>query len=244
MKAQEIKYYLFSIMLLITSVALAQNEERGNYDYDKELLVGINKNTVGGLIGGFSIKSGTRLDDNNFRFIGVDFANIKNPKEVRYNTVLGNTYIFGKSNYLYSIRPYIGRERIIFKKAPNQGVQISLLAAAGPSIGIIAPYIVEYSVTRTQTVREQYNPTDHPSRFNILGTGRLFEGIGRSGFAFGGNAKAAVNFEFGTFKSNVTGLELGYQIEGFNKKIELMPTTENQQLFSSIYFTFYYGLRK
>jgi len=109
---------------------------------------------------------------------------------------------------------------------------------------IIAPYIIEYSVSRVQTVREQYNPIDHPSRFNILGTGRLFEGISKSDFAFGGNAKAGINFEFGAFKSTVTGLELGYQLEGFNKKIELMPTTENRQIFTSIYFTLYYGVRK
>jgi hypothetical protein len=244
MKAKGIKYLFIGLLLMLSNTSFAQNEERGNYEYDREFLIGVNKNTVGGLIGGFSVKSGVRLDDDNFRFFGIDFTNIKNPKEVRYNTVIGNSYIFGKSNYLFSIRPYLGREKILYKKAPNQGVQISALAAVGPSLGIISPYIIEYSVSRVQTVREQYNPVDHPSRFNILGPGRLFEGLGDSDIAFGGNAKAGITFEFGTFKSNVTGLELGFQLEGFNKKIELMPTTENRQIFSSVYFTFYYGLRK
>jgi hypothetical protein len=222
----------------------AQREDAGDYEYDQEILVGINKNTNGGLIGGFTLKLGYRIDDSNFQFFGLDLVNVKNPKEVRYNTVLGNSYIFGKSNYLYSIRPYYGREIIVGKKAPQQGVQVSLLGAIGPTIGIIAPYYIEYAVSRVETVREQFNPEVHQSRFNILGPGRVFEGIGESEVAFGANAKVAVNFEFGVFKSNVTGLELGYQLEGFTKEIPLMPTTENNQIFQSVYFTFFYGFRR
>jgi hypothetical protein len=237
---------LTSVLLLILSAtfSFAQREDAGNYEYDREVLFGINKNTNGGLIGGFVLKMGYRIDETKFQFFGLDLVNVKNPKEVRYNTVLGNSYIFGKSNYLYSIRPYYGREVIVFKKAPQQGVQVSLLGAIGPTIGIIAPYYIEYAINRLETVREQYDPEVHQSRFNILGPGRVFEGLGQSEVAFGGNAKAAVLFEFGVFKSNVTGLELGYQLEGFTKEIVLMPTVENRQVFQSVYFTFFYGFRK
>ena len=240
------RFALISIFLLLLSVSFsfAQREDAGNYEYDREVLFGVNKNTNGGLIGGFVLKMGYRIDETKFQFFGLDLVNVKNPKETRYNTVLGNSYIFGKSNYLYSIRPYYGREVIVFKKAPQQGVQVSLLGAIGPTIGIIAPYYIEYAINRIETVREQYDPEVHQSRFNILGPGRLFEGLGRSQIAFGGNAKAAVLFEFGVFKSNVTGLELGYQLEGFTKEIVLMPTVENRQVFQSVYFTFFYGFRK
>lgn len=237
--------YLLTLFLSILSLTLfAQREDAGDYEYDREVLFGINKNTNGGLIGGFSLKIGSRIDDSNFQFFGLDLANVKNPKEVRYTTNFGNSYIFGKSNYLYAIRPYYGREIILFKKAPQQGVQVSLLGAVGPSLGLISPYIIEYVVNRVETVREQYNPEIHQSTGNILGPGRIFEGLGNSEMAFGGNAKAAVNFEFGVFKSNVTGLELGYQLEGFTKEIPLMPTVENRQVFQSVYFTFFYGFRK
>lgn len=235
-----------SLALLFLSISFshAQREDAGNYEYDREVLFGVNKNTNGGLIGGFVLKMGYRIDDTNFQFFGLDLMNVKNPKETRYNTVLGSSYIFGKSNYLYSIRPYYGREIVVFQKAPQQGVQVSLLGAIGPSIGIIAPYYIEYAISRIQTVREQFDPEIHQSRFNILGSGRAFEGIGGSQIAFGGNAKAAVLFEFGVFKSNVTGLELGYQLEGFTKEIVLMPTVENRQVFQSVYFTFFYGFRR
>ncbi len=237
--------FLFPVFFfLLTLPVLAQREDTGNYEYDREYLLGVNKNTNGGMVGGLALKVGTRLDDSQFAFFRLELANVKHPKEVRYTTVTGNNYIFGKSNYLYAIRPHYGREVILFKKAPNQGVQVSALAAVGPSIGLIAPYFIEYARTRTETVVEQYDPEVHQSRFNILGTGRLLEGIGKSELAIGGMAKAALYFEFGVFKSNATGLEVGYQVEGFQKKIPLILREQNRQFFQSAYFTLFFGFRK
>jgi len=237
--------FLFPLFFFLLSLpVLAQREDTGNYEYDREYLLGVNKNTNGGMIGGVALKVGTRLDDSQFAFFGLELANVKHPKEVRYSTVTGNNYIFGKSNYLYAIRPHYGREVILFKKAPNQGVQVSALAAVGPSIGLVAPYFIEYAINRVETVVEQYDPAVHQSRFNILGTGRLLEGIGQSELAIGGMAKAALYFEFGVFKSNATGLEVGYQVEGFQKKIPLILREQNRQFFQSAYFTLFFGFRK
>jgi hypothetical protein len=230
--------------LLLSLPAFAQREDTGNYEYDREYLLGINKNTNGGMIGGVALKIGTRLDDSQFAFFGLELANVKHPKEVRNTTVTGNNYVFGKSNYLYAIRPHYGREVILFKKAPNQGVQVSALAAVGPSIGLIAPYYIEYAINRVETVLEPYDPTKHQSSYNIMGTGRLLEGLGESKLAIGGMAKVALHFEFGVFKSNATGLEIGYQVEGFQKEIPLIPTAGNKQFFQSAYFTLFFGFRK
>jgi hypothetical protein len=240
----KLNFLFLSIFVLSTLPVLAQREDTGNYEYDKEYLLGINKNTNGGMIGGVAIKVGTRLEDSQFAYFGLELANVKHPKEVRYTTVTGNNYIFGKSNYLYAIRPHYGRELILFKKAPNQGVQVSALAAVGPSIGLIAPYYIEYAINRVETVVEPYDPSIHQSRFNILGTGQLLEGLGQSKLAIGGMAKAALHFEFGVFKSNATGLEVGYQLEGFQKKIPLIQTADNKQFFQSAYFTLFFGFRK
>jgi hypothetical protein len=240
----KLNFLFLSFFVLSTLPVLAQREDTGNYEYDKEYLLGINKNTNSGMIGGFALKVGSRIDDSQFAYFGLELANVKHPKEVRYTTVTGNNYIFGKSNYLYAIRPHYGREVILFKKAPNQGVQVSALAAVGPSIGLIAPYFIEYALNRVETVVEPYDPTIHQSRFNILGTGRLLEGIGQSKLAIGGMAKAALHFEFGVFKSNATGLEVGYQLEGFQKEIPLIQTAKNRQFFQSAYFTLFFGFRK
>lgn len=243
-RMSKLKSILPVLFFFVCFESFSQRDDVGNYEYDKEYLFGANKNTNGGLIGGLVFKAGTRIDDSQFSFWGIELSNVKNPKEARYNTVLGNSYIYGKSNYLYAIRPHYGREIVLFKKAPNQGVQVSALAAAGPTIGLIAPYYIEYAVSRVQTVTEQYNPEVHQSIFNILGTGRLFEGIGKSEMAIGATIKAALMFEFGVFRSSATGLEVGYMLEGYSKEIPLIPTAENNQIFQSAYFTFFYGFRK
>ena len=240
----KLNFLFLSFFVLSTLPVLAQREDTGNYEYDREYLLGVNKNTNGGMIGGFALKVGSRIDDSQFAYFGLELANVKHPKEVRYTTVTGNNYIYGKSNYLYAIRPHYGREVILFKKAPNQGVQVSALAAVGPSIGLIAPYFIEYAINRVETVVEPYDPAIHQSRFNILGTGRLLEGVGQSKLAIGGMAKAALHFEFGVFKSNATGLEVGYQLEVFQKKIPLIQTADNKQFFQSAYFTLFFGFRK
>ena len=79
--------------LLLANTAFAQREDVGNYEYDREYLLGINKNTNGGLIGGVALKVGSRIDDSQFAYFGLELANVKHPKEVRYTTVTGNNYI-------------------------------------------------------------------------------------------------------------------------------------------------------
>ncbi|MEL7147239.1 MAG: hypothetical protein AAFO69_12775, partial [Bacteroidota bacterium] len=77
-----------------------------------------------------------------------------------------------------------------------------------------------------------------------FGAGRLFQGLSESSFAIGGNAKTFANFEFGTFKNNVAGLEVGVMVEGYNKEIVIVPTQDNNSVFTSAYFTLYWGTRK
>ena len=87
--------------LLFANAVLAQREDVGNYEYDREYLIGVNKNTNGGMIGGVAFKVGSRIDDSQFAYFGLELANVKHPKEVRYTTVTGNNYIFGKSVHLF-----------------------------------------------------------------------------------------------------------------------------------------------
>lgn len=102
----KLNFNFLVLFFFISHLAFSQRDDIGNYEYDKEFLFGLNKNTNGGLIGGVAFKLGTRIDDSQFSFLGLELSNVKNQKETRYTTVLGNSYIFGKSNYLYAIRPH------------------------------------------------------------------------------------------------------------------------------------------
>lgn len=229
-------------MLIVSLTVQAQTQD--SYDYNSEFIWGINKNSAGGLIGGFVFKKARKISDRVLETYGLEIMNVKHPQEVRRSsTFTGNFFIFGKSNYLYAIRPQYGRDFIFFKKAPQQGVEVKLVLAAGPSIGLVAPYYIERNTDGNQRSRHQpYTPDVEFT--DIMGTGNLFEGITESKVAIGANMKVAINFELGTMKSQVTGFEAGFLLDAYTKKIILMPSSTNRAVFPTVFFTLFYGSRK
>ncbi|HTF19021.1 MAG TPA: hypothetical protein VK658_13160 [Chryseolinea sp.] len=229
---------------LLASVAVAQTQD--SYEYNSEFTWGINKNTSGGLIGGFVFKKARKLkNDRQLETFGLEVMNVKHPQEVRRNSIQsGNLFIYGKSNYLYALRFQYGRDFILFKKAPQQGAEIKAVFAVGPTLGIVAPYYVEYFPEGGGgfTVRGQYTPDINIDFIN--GTGRLFEGLGESSIAPGANFKAALNFELGTIKSQVTGFEAGFLIDAYAKPVEMVPSSKNYSVFPTLFITLFYGSRK
>ena len=229
-----------------SGLAIAQTQD--SYEYNSEFTWGINKNSSGGLIGGFVFKKARKLNDRLLETFGLEIMNVKHPQEVRKSSrSTGNFFIYGKSSYLYALRFQYGRDLILFAKAPQQGVEIKAVGAIGPSIGIVAPYYIERSVDNSffVTVREPYDPNNSQHTFNnILGTGNVFQGVGESTLQLGVNIKAGLNFELGTIKSQVTGFEVGFLLDSYFNKIVLMPTTTNYSLFPTVYFALFYGNRR
>lgn len=230
------------LFLSFASFAQRQKKEEED-DYTREFVWGINKNTNGGYIGALNIKLSRRVQGKQFTTYGFEIANVKHPKEARIPALSGGSFILGKSNYLYAMRFSYGKELLLFRKAPQQGVQISALLSGGPTLGIIAPYYVEIGLRSGFTTTEQYNPNRH-SMGNILGTGRPLEGIGESTIAPGLHVRTGLTFEFGTFKSNVSGIEVGVMVEGYSKEIQLMPRSYGQQFYPSAYLTLFHGSRR
>ena len=229
------------LLIFIAGFQLQAQIAEEDYEYTNEFIWGINKNTRGGLIGGFILKKSIRLDQHQFQTFGLELMNVKHPKETRISNPLnGNSFIWGKENYLYSIRLQYGRERLIFKKASFQGLQIHAILAGGPTIGLVAPYYIQNSAG----INEPFDPEKHVDFNSILGTGNILQGIGESEVKFGLNFKPALSFEFGAFKSNVSGLELGLMFEGFTEEINLVPHASNDQFFTSFFVTLFYGRRR
>ncbi|PIB37628.1 hypothetical protein BFP72_18580 [Reichenbachiella sp. 5M10] len=228
------------VLMVFASLSLsvcAQTD--GNYEYSKEFIWGINKNTNGGLIGGFIMRWSSARGEKKFRSIGFEAMNVKNPRETRISNGQSQ-FIYGKSHYLYAIRAQYGFDHLLFKKAPHQGVQINFNYSIGPTLGVIAPYYLESTDGNSYPFSYQKFPTWN----TVARTGYLFEGLSESSLTFGINARAGLKFEMGAFKSNVTGFEIGALVEGFTQKIELMPNEKDQALFLSAYLTIFYGRRK
>jgi len=233
-------------LILVSSYgSISYGQSKGDYEYGKEFLWGINKATNSGLIGGFMLKFSRQLDDNRYHGIAFDIVNIKHPQEQKVYSPYGNTYIIGKEHYLYNIRVNYDHSIVLFRKAEQQGVQINFISQAGLSIGLEAPYYVE--VVRTgeggRTEKVPYDP-DLLNTSQIIGTGGVLQGITESNIVPGANIKAALSFEFGTFRSNVVGVETGFVVDAFTREIDIIPTASNRAIFPAAYITLFYGSRK
>lgn len=243
---RNIKIVVFAFLILIGFESVSQTQD--SYDYNSEFTWGINKNSAGGFIGGFTFKKARRLNSRLFETFGLEIMNVKNPEEMRVQSyATGNYFIFGKTNYLYAFRFQYGRDVVLFTKAPQQGIEIKAIFAIGPSIGIVAPYYIERVVNGNfnRSINEQYDPANPEHAYEkILGTGHLFQGLGDSKIQLGGNAKIGFNFELGIVKTQVTGFEVGILVDAYFKQVVLMPKAPNHNVFPTVYFTLFYGSRK
>jgi len=226
-----------SLIVLFGCIQTSQAQYSGDYEYSTEMLFGITKATNSGLIGGFLFKYTKELKEDLFHGGVLELVNIKHPQEQRY--YVENSFILGKEHYLYSIRMSYTREFTFFKKASQQGVQVNGLVAAGPTLALEAPYYVEVDYGN-YTQNEPYDPNKNQ---RILGSGYVLQGVGQSSVVPGLNLKAGAAFEFGSFKSNVVGLEVGFQCDFFTRQIIIIPTTVNYSIFPSAYVTLFYGSR-
>ncbi len=239
------KLYIF-ILILLPFLGRAQLFDTEEFEYTREWIWGINKNTNGGLIGGFIVRHSRKKADDIYHTFGLELSNVKNPSETRYVGIQGAGFIYGKSNYLYAIRTNYGLEKLMFKKANQQGIQISLVASGGLTFGLVTPYYI-------LTLDGIYKPFEpdpnvstptYPSLESIAGPGKLFQGLNESELVPGVHVKGSIFFEFGSYRGNVSGIETGIMIEAFTKKIILVPTQPNKSVFTSVFFTLFWGVRK
>lgn len=242
-------------------VPLAPSDEQS---YSKEFVFGINFNDQGGLLGGASIRSSRVLDDRNLRFWMVEGVMLKNiGKELREPTVAGGSYIKSKTNYAFVLRPSFGLQHVVFRKAAESGVQVNGLVSVGPSFGLLMPYYITYDYTYAHNggniiinlstddiVTEQYSPTKHNVERAILDHGPLFSGIGQTKVVPGAHIRGGLSFEYGRYRDAVAGLEVGFLLEAFTKRMVILAPDPNlsedklnRQFFPSVYLTIYFGHR-
>jgi hypothetical protein len=260
---------LLALGLLVAAGARAQAPVRSEImptapsdeqSYSKEFVYGVNFNTQGGLLGGVSVRSTRVLDDRLLRFWSIEGVMLKNAKEQTLSTVVGGSYVDRKTNYAFVLRPSVGLQRILFRKAADAGVQVNGLLSAGPSIGLLMPYYISYDYTaaRTQVIdlqkddirNEQYDPFKHVDPGVIIDHGPLFSGIGQTKVVPGFHLRGGLSFEYGRYRDAVTGLEVGVLVEGFTKRMVILSPGNlaetdglNRQLFPSVYLTLYFGHR-
>ncbi len=235
----KIKALLILILFFIsTEVSFSQNSEY--FDTEKEVFWGINKNSWGGLIGGGVLKFSNKVSENMYQTIGLEAVNIKHPKENKYSSALGygRTFVWGKKNYLFSIRGQYGREMILVNKKDPQGIRINAQVAVGPSLGLLVPYYIKYSRNNRVEI-ENFDSTIHTFN-NVIGSASFLEGLDELKIKPGINFKAALNFEFGGARS-AAAIEVGFLADIFSKEVVMMPTAKNYSVYPTAFITLFYG---
>lgn len=232
-----------SLLLLIFCLApmgVSAQSSSLDEEYSVENVFGLRNATNGGLISAIYYRHSRMLQNDNLVHLGVEIGNTKHPRETRETTFTGSNFIFGKSNYLISIRPHYGREKILFKKAPQQGVRISGMVSAGPSFGLETPYYVDLG-----NRSEQYDPNNsNHARNLIIGNSGPFRGLFQSNLVLGLFFKAALTFETNSTKNRVFGVEAGFTVETFSREINIIPAASNSGTFTAAYIAIYFGKRK
>lgn len=249
-----------SVLLLSAQSSQAQRTDSEEDNYRTVTTFGITTNTNAGVIGGFAFRQSKLIDGTLFglpqsRYLNIELVNVKHPKELQSSAnSVGSRFIEGKENYLFVLRPQYGREVKLFQRGADEGVAVNGILAAGPSLGIIKPYYVEVSygnATRTVPASE-VNGFVTPTGETVIGAGGFFQGLDKSTLTVGLNVKAALNFELSAFRSNTTGLEIGFLAEIFPSKVVIIPNTApggnrsdgNRSVFTSGYITLFFGSKK
>jgi hypothetical protein len=233
---------VFSLFIIsLFHVVSGQESAYPDEQYNRESIFGAYNATNGGFISGLFFRSSKKINDNTLSHYGITLANTRHPRETKEVTFSGNSFVFGKSNYLISIRPQYGREKIFFKKAPQKGVRVAGLFSIGPTIGLEVPYYLDFQGGRS----EQYNPDDLThNRASIFGTSGVFKGLFESQVVFGINMKASLTYETNSSKNRVLGFEAGFILEIFTREIIILPRAENQSSFAGAFLAIYFGKRR
>lgn len=255
-----LQYCLRLVYLLVICSAFGsvQAQSLETVRYTNEILLGVNFNTNAGFIGGASGQVSFKKSDYLYQFVGLEIVNVKHDQEQKVtNFGTGDNFIFGKQNYLFAIRPHVGFQKIVFPPAREEGVQVNLSLAAGPSIGFIKPYYIKYDYSRygdlTLIREEAYDPSIHTNPNKITGNGSVLRGFGEAKLAGGMHLKGSVIFYFGNYGKHVSGLEAGGLLEAYVKggpgrlepnRINIIPFANNQWIFSSLFLNIFFGWRK
>lgn len=253
--------FLTAALLGTASAVQAQSANTADDpSYRKELVYGVNFNTQGGLLGGVAFRSSKVLSQDWLRFWSIEAVEVKHPKEVKIVTNYGGTLVREKTNYLFVLRPSIGAQRVIFRKAAESGVQVNALGSAGPSIGLLMPYYIYYDYTQRDASgrpingsaedyrAEQYDPNKHDLN-RIVDRAPLFSGVSNIKPNIGAHLRGALSFEYGRYRDAVAGVETGFLFEYFPSRLDilrsnLVPNDKlNKKFYPSVYLTIYIGHR-
>lgn len=240
----------------------------------KEFTFGININTNANLPGGINFKFGKVTDNPRVNTTyTIELVGIRHPQEYRFSVSSvtgGQAFVRGKQNYLYSLRLQFGKDVILFRKAPQEGVQVNAVFAGGLSLGLLKPYMIRYNTSGALVTGLSGRTIDLPfyqysfgddvlfqnkygvpfTEERIEGRGAFLAGFDQIKVVPGINFKAGLTFETSAFRNSLTGIETGVVVDFFTQKMPLLNANftpdpvKNYSTFIALYLSLFFGGRK
>lgn len=241
--------------MLQVSAAIAQTSEETIFDeavilYDRSIYGSGILHTNGW---GVSVSYTKNKGAFKSRLYQLDIVGMKHPKEVRsFNPYFEDTrsYIYGKLNSFFIIRPTIGKKYLKFDKIRKSGVAVGYNWRIGPSLGFTKPVYLEIGIPQDNNIFaleaiivEKYDPVEHLPD-NILGRASGLRGFDELQLQAGIHAGFGLNFEYDPERSGIKGIEVGATADFYPfDEVEIMAFSENKSLFFNFYLSLQFGTK-
>ena len=229
--------------------AIIKQEEEGNLAYIKQNGFGIQLRTN---CYGIFFEIGRRRTQRFTTTYSIELSEIKVVKSGGYSFL--SPYIYGKANNFYQAKLGYGQQYILGQKGNKNGVAVIALAQAGLSMGLLKPYYINSRGVGGDVVTIKYSQEDSIRFLSYEPTNSsagFFKGWNELQLRPGAYVKAGLCFDFGRFNESVNAIEIGFSVEGYAKKIDIMAPVHDdalgagpQRLFYQGHIAFVFGRRK
>lgn len=190
-------------------------------------------------------------------YFQLNLGEVKHTKEQRQspppNVRSFRPFVFGKQNNFFVARAGWGVKRYYSEKAKQKGVAVGMSYSIGPALGLLKPYYLALAYTSPDNPRDQRvlhqkysesNAAVFLDQTRILGASPFTRGLGEISFIPGGNASIAFHMDWGAFDEVVKALEIGLQIDAFARRVPILVSEENSQLFFNFFINLQLGKRR
>lgn len=225
---------------------MIRQDEEGVLAYHKQNIFGIQLRSMGY---GLMYEIGRMKTVRRTMTYNIELSEIKNAKEDKVGGFfIGNPYIYGKINNFYQLKLGIGNQYLLGEKGNRNGVAVSAVYGGGLSIGLLRPYYIQVVDPSTNDAKTIKYSTEDSLLFaqggNIIAGGGLGKGWGEMKIRPGAYGKAGLRFDYGRFNEVVSAIEVGVSLDFYAKKVPIMLSQKDKQLFFQGYITLQFGRRK
>lgn len=182
---------------------------------------------------------------------GFGFSSIHHPKEYKsqspYTQGWGRSYVFGKMNEALAIRVNVGKQKEIFSKYDKGGIAIRYYYSGGISLALLKPIYyqkivsIDYETGKIVYDASLFDPDYMQSVYDIYDRESFFVGLNETKLNPGVFARAGLSFEYSAAEETINALEIGLQMEGFLKELQVMAVNTNQRFFLSLFVGYRFG---